>query len=278
MPYTGVMPTAQDCAALFNLTAPDSLLEPLLQELDNLLQATIADLQSPVGPRQSGGTGREFTPVTETRLFDGLGLKEQPVFDIVPGTAITVMVNGAYALTDVAVRQARPGYGHNILYRQQLMSAIVTLPGYVDPAELPDAAMLLPFPARVFPPGLQNIAVNTTWGFAAAVPRNVYEAVRSEVCYRAFVSGVVGLNGVGEDITVDDFELNTSVGAINFKTHVADDGLSRSVRGRGESIPPAAREAFCADASEDDLRWKLTRWQPKRGRGWTPISGSTGGV
>ncbi len=208
------LPSVDECLTKLALSAPDDLSQAISDEMQDLLDDVIAEFQSPPGPKNTGGTGREFTPVTETRAFDGNGHTELMVDDIVPGSTITVNIYGA-PLAAVALRQAKPGRPHNILYRTQWYGGALDIQALQGLSSDPDGRGSLPYPERIFPLGLQNINVNTTWG--AVVTADIREAIRCEVCYRSLVTGFVGLNGVGSEIAIGDFSLNTSVGAINFK-------------------------------------------------------------
>ena len=193
-------PSAMDCIRKLQLI-PDVMPQAnLLGEIQPILDSVIAEFQSPIASDGSGGTGRNFSPITEVRYFDGKGYAHLHVDDIVPGTLLTASANGI-ALTDVVLTERHRGLGYNLLVRNGANSGFFGGYGY----------------APVFVMGQANIAVAATWGYAAQVPADVREAVRCEVTYRALVTGVIGVNGVGEEIEMTDFKLSTSVGAINFR-------------------------------------------------------------
>lgn len=189
-------PVAADVLQKLQYTNPEGLTASVTNDVDNLLAAIIAEFQSPPNGA-AGGTGRNFEPVTETRLFDGNGYPELRVPDIVPGTAFTVHAYDAY-LTDVQLAApVQPWLGWNRLIRPQGAGSIVGA-SYATPG--------------IFPIGLQNISVAATWGFAATVPPDVWEAVRCEAAHRALVQGAVPLAGIGSTITMGPFSINTSAG------------------------------------------------------------------
>jgi hypothetical protein len=187
----------------------------------SVLSGVIAHFQSPPGPHKKGGTGKNWIPVNETRYFDGHGQPELVVHDIrPPNNDLTQPVNVTVftiPLTDAFIKQARSGDPHNVLYRHQWNGTALSVLGDNGILAVPGIGVGTPFPPRIFPSGIQNIAVTALWG-AGPLSADIYEAILGEVCYRSCVLGVVGLNGVGEDIKMEGFELNTSVGAINFET------------------------------------------------------------
>lgn len=193
MPDAYGMPTPADCLSKVGLSAPDRVTDALVGDVRQVLAAVIAQFQSPARYDGSGGTGRQFVPVTETRLFDGTGYRELMVDDIVPGTALTVSVFDS-ALSNVALKEPVRGKGHNVLS--------------LSPGDY-WAGGLGPYG---FTRGSQNVAVAATWGFAALVPDDVYEAIRCETAYRALIMGYVPLSGIGETVTIDGFTINTSAG------------------------------------------------------------------
>jgi hypothetical protein len=193
-------PQESEVVAKLAIIAPDGLTDGITGDLEGLLAAVIAEFQSPVGPDGGGGTGRRFDPVTETRLYDGNGFPELRVEDIVPGTSLTVTSFGV-VVSNVFLKTEREGLGYNILARQQ-------------------GALGLSIPytyASVWPRGAQNIAVTATWGYAAVVPQDVWEAIRCEVTFRALVQGSVQLAGAGEIVKIGEFEVNTAAGVSVWK-------------------------------------------------------------
>ena len=167
--------------------------------IDDVLAGVIAEFQSPAGPGGYGGTGRRFDTVVETRTFDGNGYSELFVGDIVPGTPLSVSTFGSGTfdggVLGAVLRPAANGLGNNFLVLAPL-NASTSSYGYY----------------RAFPRGVQNIAVSATWGFAATVPKDVYEAVISESAARSLVQFFVPLTGVGEQVTIGSFNINTSSG------------------------------------------------------------------
>lgn len=209
MPDAFGLPNHSDVYLKLNLTAPDDISDDVDKDIDAVLAGVIADFEAPVGPDTSegptGGTGRLWQPRAETRHFDGNGYGELRIDDIVPpgvdgnGSPTNPLVVQAYntVLTNVGVKQASQGKGSNVLYFQG------------------GGALLGGYGRRLFTRGVNNIAVTATFG--NVVTADIFEALRCEACYPLLVEGFVGLNGVGEDVKIGDYELNTSVGAINFK-------------------------------------------------------------
>jgi hypothetical protein len=196
MPDTVGMPTAAEVGAKLLLCAPDEVPKALLAQIRPVLAAVKAEFQRPVGRDGSGGTGRRFEPIAETRTYDGNGYARLRVDDIVPGAALSVSLYGS-ALTDVVLEQAQSGLGYNVLARPQSgnIGSVAAFAGW-----------------GVFPQGIQNIAVTTTFGYAAIVPADVCEAILGEVVSRLLSQGFVGVAGAGETVTMVDFEVNTSAG------------------------------------------------------------------
>jgi hypothetical protein len=199
MPDSNNLPTTLEILDRI-LTIESDASESTQALVPGLLSAVVAHFQSPPGAERQGGTGRTFVPVFQTRFFDGNGLPELRVDDIVPGAALAVSVYGTL-LSDVLLKTAGYGLGSNILTRPQGGGFAANLGSYYG---------------GIFPQGKQNIAVATTWGAQAGLTDDIREAILGEVAYRALVLGELGLTGVGEDIKMEGFELNTSVGAINF--------------------------------------------------------------
>lgn len=202
MPDANGWPTAADCIRKLDVVLTDDATARLLREVEEILAGVIVDFQSPVGRDGRGGTGRTFTPVTETRVYDGSGLSILHVDDIVPGTSLTVTSFGTM-LTDIILSNEYEKMGHSVLVRR-------TVQGNVIPPAFGGRPL-------TFARGRQNISVTATFGYAATVPGDIYECVRKKVVYDALVTGIVGLNGVGEEIEIDGFKVSTSVGAINWR-------------------------------------------------------------
>lgn len=206
MPDTFGLPTVDDVKSKLFLTAPEDIQLDIDEETQEVLDAVIAEFEAPVSYEDTGGTGRSWHTAAGIRRFDGTGYAELRVDDLVlpgvngQGVVTNPLVVKVYdtVLSDVGVKQARVGLGNNTLYFQRGGA-------YFGADNLYER----------FPRGTNNIVVSATWG--NVVPKDVYEAIRAETAYRMLVEGFVGLNGVGEDIKIGTFELNTSVGAINFK-------------------------------------------------------------
>lgn len=201
MPDSYGFPTEPECVQLLDVVGPDPALAALLRQVQPILAAVIAEFQRPPDASGKGGTGRLFAATSATRLYDGSGMSYLFVDDIVPGSSLTVTAYGA-PFPDAILSNEFYSLGRNTLIRPTFSQTAYPLAYWNR--------------TLIFPRGRQNISVTTTWGFAATVPADVYQAIREEVVYRLLITGTVGLNGVGEDLKVDDFELNTSSGAINF--------------------------------------------------------------
>ena len=161
------------------------------------LSATIAEFQGPVPT----GTGRNFTPVIETRYFDGNGYPELIVPDIVPNTTLTVAAFGVN-LTDVLLKTNNEGLGWNILTRRRDTASFY----YAD------------LQYAVFLVGHQNIAVTATWGYAAQVPGEIADAVAGEAARRILVQNVGGVTGVGSTIKTEATMTQPGSGTLSLRT------------------------------------------------------------
>lgn len=191
-------PGAEDCIGRLQLIAPDDVTSAVAFELQKRLAQVVAHFQGPVGANPAtGGTGRTFQRAVATRTYDGTGFPDLIIDDIDPDSPFSVTLFGTI-VTDFGVKEEQDRKGFHVLYRQQ------------------GGVYLTGFPYRaVWSLGKQNVAVTATFGLGIDV--NVFNAIIDEACYRTLVSGFVGLNGIGEDVKIGDFEVNTSVGAINFK-------------------------------------------------------------
>lgn len=202
MPDSNGMPTVADCLQKIDLTAQDELVSAaLIEDIQTILDGVIAHFQSPFTPQGDGGTGRRFVPIEATRVYSGNGRSEMQVADIVPESVVVVKAFGQ-VLDDVLVKEVEEGQGWNILYRP-VSTGIAT--GYWFGNGLYGGYG----PNPIFPDGINNIEVTTTWGYAATAPKDVYEAIRCEVCRQTLIEGLVGLDGVGEEIEIGEFHVNT---------------------------------------------------------------------
>ena len=196
------MPNAAEVLQKVNLIRPD---QPALissadfaADISNVLAATIAHFQSPVGYGQGGGTGRTFAATIATRLYDGSGGPEQIIDDVLPDQSVVVSVWGS-PISDVTIKTpASPGEGYNVLARSGVGA---TYAGGLSPG--------------VFSRGLQNISVAATFG--VAVTADIWEAIRCEAAYKLVVEGYIDVTGVGVDLKLEDFEMNNAVGVQNFR-------------------------------------------------------------
>lgn len=207
MPDAYGFPNHSDVYTKLAMIAPDEIGDDLDNEIDLIITDVIATFEGPVanGPDDPGGTGRLWRPRAETRHYDGTGYAELRIDDILPpgidtdGNPINPLTVACYdaILPSVGVKAPlQPGQGYHTLYFKGGEGIIGTC-------------------RYGFPRGTQNIAVTATYG--NPVTPDVFEAIRCEAAYQLCVSGFVGLNGIGESVSIGDYSLNTSVGAINFK-------------------------------------------------------------
>jgi hypothetical protein len=202
MPDANGLPTVSDCLKKIDLTAQDDTVSAeVIEDVQTILTSVIAAFQAPFTPQGDGGTGRRFEPLEETRYFNGNGRSELQVPDIVPDTDFEVKAYGQ-VLDDVLLKEIQPGQGYNLLYRPAAN-------GQTQGFYLGQGLYGGYGPNLLFPDGTNNIEVTATWGFAATAPKDVYEAIRCEVCRQTLIMGLVGLDGVGEDIEIGDFHVNT---------------------------------------------------------------------
>jgi hypothetical protein len=153
-------------------------------EAADILTEVITQFQSPAPT----GTGRRFTPVTETRTFDGSGLPEMRVPEMVPGAPFTVFVYET-PVTDVVQRADYRGLGVTVLARPFSCAGS----GFFAPALGDFSPQAID---GVFPAGKQNIIVSATWGYAAQVPADVAMAVAGEAAARVMIEVVGGSGGI----------------------------------------------------------------------------------
>ena len=191
-------PTNVAVDAKLQTVAPGAWTPAIYDDITAARLSVIAEFQSPV----PAGTGRSFTPVTETRYFDGNGYPELIVPDIVPGSALSITSFGI-SLSNVLLKTNFEGLGYNILSRQTGASFSLADLQY-----------------GVFLTGHQNIAVTTTWGYAAAVPVNIADAVACEVARRILTQTVAGVSGVGSTVKTEDTMTATGAGEIALRTSI----------------------------------------------------------
>lgn len=166
MPDSLNFPTAADVAnKLRAIGAPQNSFQE--GEIAPVLAGVIADFQSPKRSGGKGGTGRQFVPAFERRMFDGLGYPDLLVPDIVPDTTLIVRF-WETIIAPIYLHSDFHGGGHNRLSLPNADGAF----GY--------------YPATwtTFPIGQQNITVTATWGYAAALPDDAREAIRVETAAR----------------------------------------------------------------------------------------------
>jgi hypothetical protein len=192
-------PTTLACIRRLELVLPDPATASLLSDIAPILAGVIAEFESPTDRFGGGGTGRQFTPAPDVRLYDGNGLSELRIDDMVPNTPLTISVFNQ-PVDDAALVVKHHALGYHTITR--LNSNGDFFPYFVTPAYF----------YNVFPLGTQNISVSGTFGFAAQVPNDIYEAVRSEVCYRALIQGAVDLAGIGEKVVLSEFQVDTAAG------------------------------------------------------------------
>jgi len=161
------------------------------------LAAVIAEFQAP----QPIGTGRQWTPVTETRTFDGNGYPELTVPDIVPGSAVSVTI-WTVPVTDVVLKTNYRGLGASVLARN-------SDGGFLFSADVPPTTFVI---------GHQNVHVTTTWG--ANVTTDIADAVACETARRILVANTGGTDGVGSTVKTEFDSVSTGGGALNLATSV----------------------------------------------------------
>ncbi len=198
MPDAAGWPTAAEVEAKVDLASGGAFTPEMRFGASSVLASVVAEFEGAPGIDGSGGTGRSFTPRTEMRVFDGSGYRELVVPDIVPDTPFSVLVWGAAAL-NVTLKSSYSSQGYNTLVLGGYGYGFGYGGGYSGYGS-------------VFPLGSQNIIVTATWGYAATVPADVYEAVLCEATSRVLVQSFVPLTGVGELVQLEDFQLNTSSG------------------------------------------------------------------
>lgn len=197
MPDSLNRPTATEVDAAVYAADPDYVKSGTGVDYDRILGQVIGEFQAPVGRHGAGGTGRQFVPTTETRLFDGNGYPELQVDDIVPGTTLTVSAYGG-AYPDVLLKYNGFNRGYNVLIRPQSSGSILS------------ASYAL---SGVFASGIQNISVTTTWGFAATLPNDVSAAILDECVRRILIAQSIGIDGIGDQLDIGSFKVDTTTNA-----------------------------------------------------------------
>jgi hypothetical protein len=199
MPDSNGFPIPSEVGTKLLLTASDVVTGFIAQEVAPVLAAVVSEFQSPpVRTGEGGGTGRQFSQSVETRFYDGSGLPELVIDDVIPSLPLFASCYGNL-LSGVTVRTpTSPGDGFHTL-------AFPLSGNYFSAG----------YNFYGFPRGLQNIAVTATFG--SEVTADIWEALRCEAAYRILVQSFVGLTGVGEEVKIGDYSINTSVGAINFR-------------------------------------------------------------
>ena len=192
MPDQNGWPTATEVFAQPSVSGQDGATTAILDDISGIIASVVAEFQSPAGYDGSGGTGRSFTPVTETRNFDGNGYAELVVGDISTVAPVSVAVWGC-PLTSVTVKPGYAGEPTNTL----AFRGFNWISGYGF--------------QTLFPLGIQNVAVTATWG-CSPVPADIYQAILGEATYRTLVRHFVPLSGIGETVSIGDFSINTSAG------------------------------------------------------------------
>lgn len=196
MPDSIGFPTVAECMTKLVITAKDDVSREIQAEITHILPSVIAEFQSPVGRNNQGGTGRRFAPLATTKLYDGNGFQRLTIDDIVPGTSFSVSIYGS--VSGQVLLEESPNGGLNVLaFPLNNYTVGIASSGYYFYG---------------FPIGVQNVAVTATFGYAASIPADIFEAIRCEVTSRALSQGFVDLAGAGEAIKIVDFEDNTSAG------------------------------------------------------------------
>ena len=217
MPDANGMPTEPEVFEKLMFSWPNLSLGQLRGDIRSVLAAVISEFQSPPSRLvEGGGTGRQWLPSVETRAYDGSGFAELviddvllPVMGLAAGTDTPAILNplsvafadgSAYSLDTAPLPALRtpqnPGEGYHCL---------TFAPGYSGAGNIYSGNIYSGFPR-----GQQNILVTATFG--SAVTPDICEAIRCEATSRLLVQGLVPLTGVGEDVKLEDFEINTSSG------------------------------------------------------------------
>ncbi|MDR3708744.1 MAG: hypothetical protein P4L33_10610 [Capsulimonadaceae bacterium] len=137
------------------------------------LQQISGDVTADVARR----TCRQFVadPADTVRLFDGTGTAEIEIDEYVSFTSAQALGYQSYPGYPLANIVAVQEYGKP---NTRLVRGQGSVPAY------PTEAVLVPIPA-IFPAGRQNIQVTATFGFAAAIPVDLWNAVCGEIARRA---------------------------------------------------------------------------------------------
>lgn len=181
------MATSGSGSATAQVTSPDFTLWPTTGDVLDRLAAAGITLRTGVDTTRLQGildaivaevgyfTGRQFLmdTVDNGRYFDGSGTPTQEIDEIVALTSaqvIGVQADPGYSLSDVTtvIEQRKP--------ITRLVLARGSLPA------LAASAVWHPV-VRVFPVGRQNILVTGRWGFAARIPRDLWEAVAMQAAF-----------------------------------------------------------------------------------------------
>lgn len=180
-----------------SVVAATEIAIPAWDDIDATLLAVISEFQSP----RPIGTGRNFSPVTETRVFDGNGYPELPIPDIVPGTTIAISIYGT-PITDFALKNDYRNEGASVMVRN------------LDVGTLFNADL----PPQMWITGHQNVHITATWG--ANVPLAVADAIACEAARRILTADQAGLTGAGQSVTFEKGAISTGAGALNMRTSI----------------------------------------------------------
>lgn len=195
-------PAASD--VLDRLDAAGLSLRPRLY--NDRVAPLLASVITEIGQR----TQRQFLPgpTTEVRYYSGTGSAEQEVDEMVSLASVGVIGLNflpVYTLNDASLvyEQGRP------------MTRLIVARGSV-PA-LTSEGVFLPYP-WYFPAGRQNIAVTGSFGYAATIPADLWEAAACEAASRLAAEAVHVQGGrlksfsEGGIAETRDFMLTTSIG------------------------------------------------------------------
>ncbi|MBW3622701.1 MAG: hypothetical protein KY468_04750 [Armatimonadetes bacterium] len=143
-------------------------------------------------------TRRQFVADTidATRRFDGSGTAELDVDEMVSLTKVELIGPAHapyYTFTNIELKYPGPGRPQNTL--------VLRIPGVSPNARY-----------GVFPEGRQNIEVTGKFGYAAAVPADLWEAVAGEVAERCARERFFEIEGRTEEIKADQFSKRVSFG------------------------------------------------------------------
>jgi len=173
-------------------------------------------------------TGRQFLAdaADATRYFDGSGVQEQEVDEIVSLTSVTVIGPPSETIETLSNVIIAQGAG---LPSTRLIRIRGSIPGLQT--------------EYVFPAGRQNIAVAGKWGYASTIPADLWEAAASEQAFR--LAKQVGWRPVGRikgrtigDTRVEYANVEAEVTGLHEQFEAAVRGYTRPAGRRLRNLKP----------------------------------------